>query len=125
MVSVVEASSAPPPRVPATAVEEGETAATAPQAVLEPPGEAGPSGGDVVMVLDEDLTPPPPSGSCDVVMTPASDPTPAVAAVDSLLAAEVPEPSPAAEVPGPFPTAEMAETSSARGASPSRKLWSW
>jgi hypothetical protein len=53
------------------------------------------------MVLDEDSTPPPPSGSCNVVMTLAPEPTPAAVATDSLLDAEVLEPSPVAEVPGP------------------------
>jgi hypothetical protein len=114
----VGASIAPPPLVPVAAVEEGEAAteATAPQAVPEPSAEAVPSGGDVVMVLDEDLTPPPPSGSRDVVMTPAPEPTPAVAATDSLPATKVPEPSPEAKVPGPLTTAEVAESSSARDA---------
>jgi hypothetical protein len=90
--------------------------AAASQATLEPPAEAGPSGGDVVMVSGEDPAPPPSSGSHDVVMIPTSEPTPAVAAADSFAAAMVPEPSPVAEVPGPFPTAEVAETSSVRGA---------
>jgi hypothetical protein len=54
------------------------TKAFTPQAALEPLAEAVPSGGDVVMVLDEDSTPPPPSGSRDVVMTPAPEPTPPV-----------------------------------------------
>jgi hypothetical protein len=109
VVAAAEESSAPPPPVPTTAVEEGQTAVevTAPQAALEPPAEAGLSGGDVVMVLDEDSAPPLPSGSRDIMMTPASEPTPAVAAADPLPAAEVPEPSTAAEVPGPFPTAEV------------------
>jgi hypothetical protein len=64
------------------------------------------------MVLDEDATPPPPSGSCDVVMAPALEPTPAVMATDSLLATEVSEPSPTAEVSGPSTTTEVAESSS-------------
>jgi hypothetical protein len=77
---VARASIAPPQPVPVAAVEEGETGteAFASQAALEPPTEAVPSGGDVVMVLDKDSTPPPPSGSCDVVMTPTPEPTPAV-----------------------------------------------
>jgi hypothetical protein len=44
------------------------TEVTASQAVLEQPSEAVPSSGDVVMVLDEDSTPPPPVGKpqrCD------------------------------------------------------------
>jgi hypothetical protein len=81
--------------------------AAAPQAILEPPAEAGPSGGDVVMILDEDPVPPPLSGGHDAMMTPASEPTPAVAVADPSLAVEVPEPS---------PTVEMLEPSSAEGA---------
>jgi hypothetical protein len=55
-VAALEESSAPPPPVPAIAVEEEQMATGAPtsQATLEPPVEAGPSGEDVVMVLDED-----------------------------------------------------------------------
>jgi hypothetical protein len=114
VVAAAEESSAPPPQVPIVAIEEGHAAAeaTAPQTILEPPTEAGPSGEDVVMVLDKDPAPPPSSGSHDVVMTSASEPTLAVATVDPLPSAEVLEPSPAAEVPGPFPTAEVAKTSS-------------
>jgi hypothetical protein len=114
---VAEESSAPPPPVPAVAVEEGQTVVevASPQATLEPPAEAGLSDGDVVMVFDENLAPPPSLGGHDFVMTPASEPTPAVVAADSLAAAVVSEPSSVAEVPGPFPTAEVAKTSSARG----------
>jgi hypothetical protein len=90
------------------------TEATASWAVLEQPAEAVPSGGDVVMVLDEDATPPPPSGSRDVVMAPAPEPTPAVMATDSLPATGAPEPSPVAEVPGPSATTEVAESTSAQ-----------
>jgi hypothetical protein len=116
--AVAEASIAPPPLVPATAVEEGEATAetTASQAVLEQPADTVPGGGDVVMVLDEDATPPLMLGNRDTVMTPAPEPTPAVAAIDSSPAVEVPEPSPAAEVPGPSTTKEVAESSSARDA---------
>jgi hypothetical protein len=47
VVAAEEASGAPPPPVHAAVVEEGQTAAgaTAPQAALEPPTEAGSSGG--------------------------------------------------------------------------------
>jgi hypothetical protein len=116
VVAAVEASITPPPPVPAAAVEEGETAAeaTAPHAALEPPAEAIASGGDVVLLLDKDSIPPPLSGSHDVVMTPAPEPTPAVAATDSHPATEVLDPSPVAEA-GPFATTEAAETSSAWG----------
>jgi hypothetical protein len=117
-VAVAEASIAPPPLVPAAAVEEGEatTEETASRVFLEQPAEAVPSGGDVVMVLDEDSTPPPPSGSRDVLMAPAPEPTPALMATDSLSDTEVPEPSPVAEVPDPLATAEVAESLSARDA---------
>jgi hypothetical protein len=104
VVAAARESSAPPPQVPVAAIEEGQTAveATTPEAILESPAEAGLSCEDVVMVLDEDPAPPPSSGSRDAVMTPASEPTPAVAAAYPLPAAEVPEPSPAAEVLGPL-----------------------
>jgi hypothetical protein len=113
MVAATEASGAPPPPVPAATVEEGQTAtgATAPQAALEPSGEAGPSGRDVVVVLDEDSAPPPSSGGHDVVMTPVSEPAPVAVTVDPFPTVEVSEPSPAPDVPGPSPTAEAAETS--------------
>jgi hypothetical protein len=118
VVAVAEESSVPPPPVLATAVEEGHTAAeaTTPQVALESPVDAGPSGGDVVMVLDEDSTPSPPSGSRDVVMTSASEPTPVVAAVDPSPVVEVLEPSPTVEMPEPSPAAGAAGTSSAVGA---------
>jgi hypothetical protein len=59
VVSAVEASGAPPLPVPATVVEEGQAATEAivPQAAMEPPAEAGPSGGETVVVLDEDAIP--------------------------------------------------------------------
>jgi hypothetical protein len=61
------ASIAPPPPVPAAAVEEGEAAvgATALQAALETPTETGPSGEDMVVILDEDSAPPPSSEGRD------------------------------------------------------------
>jgi hypothetical protein len=50
------------------------------------------------MILDEDPMPPPPSGSHDVVMTPASEPTPAATVADCSQPIEVSEPSPAVEM---------------------------
>jgi hypothetical protein len=38
------------------------------QSASEPPAEAGPSGEDVVEILDEDSAPPPSSGGCYVMM---------------------------------------------------------
>jgi hypothetical protein len=116
-VAVEEASIAPQPPVPAV-VEEGEAAteATVSLTVLGQPAEAVPSGGDVVMVLDEDSTPILLSGNRDVVMTPALVPTPAAVASDSFSVVEVPEPSLAAGVPGPSTTTEAAKSSSARDA---------
>jgi hypothetical protein len=66
----------PPPAAYAAAVEDGEAAMeeTATQAALETPTEAGPSGEDVVVVLDEDSVPPPSSENRDIVMAPASEP---------------------------------------------------
>jgi hypothetical protein len=109
VVAAAEESSTSPPLVPANAVEEGQIVAEAasPQVILEPPAEAGPSGGDVVMIFDEDPMPPPSLGSHDVVMTPASEPTPATAVSD---------PSPAVEAPEPSPSVEMLEPSPAVGA---------
>jgi hypothetical protein len=113
---VAEESSAPPPPVSA-AVEEGYTVAeaTTPQAILELPAKAGPSDGDVVMILDEDPTPPPSSRSRDVVMTPVSEPTPVAAVVDPSPVVEVPEPSPVVETLEPSLAAGAAGTSSAVG----------
>jgi hypothetical protein len=113
---VAEESSAPPPPVSA-AVEEGYTVAevTTPQAILEPPAEAGPSDGDVVMVLDEDPMHPPSSRSRDVVMTPVSEPTPVATVADPSPVVEVPEPSPVVETLEPSPAAGAAGTSSAVG----------
>jgi hypothetical protein len=115
VVAVAEESSVPPPPVPAVAIEEGQTAAeaTAPQAILELLAEVGPSGGDVVMILDEDPMPPPSSGSHDVVMTPASEPTPAATVADRSQPIEVSEPSPAVEMLEPPLATGAAGTSSA------------
>jgi hypothetical protein len=114
VVIEVEASSTPPP----IAAEEGQTAAgaAAPQAALEPPTEADPGSGDVVVVLDKDSVPRPSSGDRDVVMTLVSEPASVVVMADPFPVVEVPEPSPAAEVSGPSPTAEEAETYSVTGA---------
>jgi hypothetical protein len=73
VVAAAEGSGAPPPPVSATTIEEGQTAAeaAAPQAVLGLLAMAGPSGGDVVVALDEDSAPSPSSGGRDLVMTPA------------------------------------------------------
>jgi hypothetical protein len=61
VVAETRAPIAPPPPVPAAAVEEGEAAteATVSQVALETPTEAGPSGEGVMVVLDEDSAPPP------------------------------------------------------------------
>jgi hypothetical protein len=59
----------------------------------------------MVVVLDEDSTPPPSSGGRGVVMTPVSESTLAVLMADPSPAAEVPKPSQAAEVLDPFPVA--------------------
>jgi hypothetical protein len=106
----------PPPLAPSTAVEEGEAVmkATVTQAALEASSEAGPSVEGVVMVLDEDSVPPPPSGSHDATMAPALEPIQVPATTSLLPAVEVPVPSPAVQVQGPLPTAEVAESSSAR-----------
>jgi hypothetical protein len=60
VVAIVEESSAPPLPIPAIVVEERQMVAetVAPQLALEPPAEVGLGGGDMVVVLDEDSTPP-------------------------------------------------------------------
>jgi hypothetical protein len=70
VVAETRALGMPPPPAPATAVEEGEavTKATVTQAALEASSEAGPSIEGVVMVLDEDSVPSPPSESHDATM---------------------------------------------------------
>jgi hypothetical protein len=94
-------------------VVEGQTntGAAAPQPAPELPTEAGLSGGDVVVVLDEDSVPPPSPGGRDVKMAPVTEPVPAVVIADPFPVAEVPETSPAAEVPGSAPTEEVEESS--------------
>jgi hypothetical protein len=83
---------------------------------LETPIEAGPSGEDVVVVLDEDSALLPSSESRDVVMALALEPAQVTATVSLPFVVEVSEPSPAVGVSGPPLTAEMPETSSARDA---------
>jgi hypothetical protein len=116
--ATAEASIATPPPVPAAAIEEGEmtTEAVASHAVLITPTKAGPGGADAVVVLDEDLAPPPSSENRDVVMPPTLEPAQVATTASLLPAVGIPEPSAAAEVSGPPQTAEVAETSSARGA---------
>jgi hypothetical protein len=117
MVATGEALSVPPSPVPAITVEEGQTAAEAvvPHVALEPPAEAGPGSGDVVVVLDEDLARPPSSGGHDVMMTPMSEPAPAAVTTNPSSGAEVLEPSPTAEVSDPSPAVGAVKTSSAAG----------
>jgi hypothetical protein len=114
--AAADASIAPPPPVPVAAVEEGEKATEAPasRAALVTPTKAGPRGEDAVVVVDEDSAALPSSKNCDVMITPASEPTQVTATASLLPAIEVPEPSPAAEVLGPPPTTEVEETSSGR-----------
>jgi hypothetical protein len=83
LVIEVEESGVPPLPVTAAAVEDGRAAveAAAPQAVLEPPTGAGSGGADVVMVpSDKDMTPPPPAGDCDIVMSTVPEASPVVGA---------------------------------------------
>jgi hypothetical protein len=88
------------------------TEATVTQAALEAPSEAGPSVEGVVVVLDEDSVPPPPSEFHDAVMAPTFESAQVPATASLLPAMEVLVPSPAGH--GPLPTAEVAESSSAR-----------
>jgi hypothetical protein len=83
------------------------------QAALGAPSKAGPSVEDVVMVVDEDSAPRPPSESHNAAMAPVLEPAQVLATVSLLPAVEVPVPSPTVEFQGPLPTAEVAESSSA------------
>jgi hypothetical protein len=116
VVTEMRAPTTPPPPAPATTAEEGEVAteATVTQAALEAPSEAGPSVEGVVVVLDEDSTPPPPSECHDAAMAPALESAQVPATASLLPAVEVPVPSPAGHVQGPLPTAEVVESSLAR-----------
>jgi hypothetical protein len=85
LVIEAEGPGAPPPSTTAAAVEEGQATVetTAPQVVSEAPAGAGSGGTDVVMVpLDEDSAPPLPAGGRDVVMSTASEASPAVGALE-------------------------------------------
>jgi hypothetical protein len=114
--AVAEASITPPPPVLAAAVEEGEAGTEAPAswAALVTPTEAGPSGEDVVVVLNEDSAALPSSENSDVMTPPASESAQVAATASLLPTVEVPVPSPAVEVPRPPPTTEASETSSTR-----------
>jgi hypothetical protein len=107
-------ATAPPPAL-ATVVEEGEVVkeATVTQAALEALSEARPRVEGVVMVLDEDSMPPPPSESHDAAMAPTLEPVQVPATTSLLPDVEALVPSPAVDVQGPLPTAEAAESSSA------------
>jgi hypothetical protein len=114
VVAETRVPTTPPPPAPATAVKEGEAAteATVTQAALEASSEAGPSVEGVVVVLDEDSVPPPPSKSHDAAVATALEPAQVPTTASLLPVVEVPVPSPAVEVQGPPPTAEVAESSS-------------
>jgi hypothetical protein len=116
VVAEMRAPTTPPPPAPATAVEEGEVAmeATVTQPALEAPSEAGPSVEGVVVVLNEDPVPPPPSECHDAAMARALEPAQIPATASLLPDVEVLVPSPAGHVQGPLPTAEVAESSSTR-----------
>jgi hypothetical protein len=116
MVGEMRTPTTPPPPAPAAAIEEGEVAmeATIIQAALEAPSRAGPSVERVVMVLDEDVTPPPASERHDATVVLALESTQVPAAMSHLPVVEVSVPPPMMEVQGPSSTAEAAESSSAR-----------
>jgi hypothetical protein len=116
VVAEMSAATAPPPPAPAATVEEGEAATevTITYAALEAPSEAGPSVEEVVVVLDEDATPPPMSERHDAATVLVLEPAQVPAVTSLLPAMEVPTPPPTVEVQGPPPTAEVAKSSSAR-----------
>jgi hypothetical protein len=70
VVVETRALTTPPPPAPAAVVDEGEVAteATVTQAVLEAPSGTGPSVEGMVVVLDEDVVPPPASERHDATM---------------------------------------------------------
>jgi hypothetical protein len=75
VVTETRAPIMPTPQAPTTAVEKGDAATetTITHADLEVSFKAGPSVEGVVVVLDKDAAPPPPSESRDVPMAPASE----------------------------------------------------
>jgi hypothetical protein len=110
------ASIAPLSPIPVAAVVEGETAVEAPASCAAPVTlfKTGPSGGDAVVIVDEDSVVLPSSGNCDAVIPPVLEPA-QVTAIESLLpAAEMSVPSPVVEVQDPPPAVEVAESSSAQ-----------
>jgi hypothetical protein len=115
LVAETRALATPPPLGPANVVEEGEVVrkASVTQAALEAPSEAGPSVEGVVMVLDENSMPPPPSEGHDAVMAPVLELAQVPATASLLPTVKVLVPTPAVEVQGPLPIAEAAESSSA------------
>jgi hypothetical protein len=104
----------PPPPAPAAAVEEGEVAteATVIQAAPDVPSGADPSVEEVVMVLYEDVVPPPASERHGAVAVLALESAQVPAVMSHFPAVEVPPPT--MEVRGRPPTSEVAESSSTR-----------
>jgi hypothetical protein len=115
VVTEIRMPTTPPLPAPAAAVEEGEAAmeATVTRAALEAPSGAGPSVEGVVVVLDEDVAPPPVSERHDAMAVLALESAQVPAVTSHLPTMEVPVPAPTMEVQGPPPTAEVAESSSA------------
>jgi hypothetical protein len=81
---------------------------------LEKSSGTGPSVEGVVMVLDEDVAPPPATERHGAAVVLALESAQMLMATSHLLAVELPVPPPTMEVQGPPPTAEVVESSSAR-----------
>jgi hypothetical protein len=112
VVAKMRVPTTPPPPAPATAIEEGDVAmeATVTQVALEAPTEASASVEGVLVVLDEDSVPPPPSENHDAAVATTLEPVQVPAAASLLPAVEVLVPSLVVEVQGPPPTVEVAES---------------
>jgi hypothetical protein len=76
VVAETRVPTTPPPPALATAIEDGDVAteATVTHAALEAPSEAGASIEGVLVVLDEDLVPPPPSENHDAAVATTLEP---------------------------------------------------
>jgi hypothetical protein len=105
----------PPPLAPTTVVEEGEVATeeTIIRAAPDALSGAGPSVEEVVMVLDEDVVPPPASERHGNAVVLALESPQVPAATSHLPAVEVLVPPLTMEIRGPPSIAEVAESSSA------------
>jgi hypothetical protein len=108
-----EVSLAPPSPVPVAAVVEGETTIEAPvsYAALFMLTETDPSGGDAVVIVNEDSMVLPSSGNCDAMILPTLELAQVMAIASRLPATEMPVPYPVVEVQDPPPAVEVVVSS--------------